>query len=305
MAALIMAIIVLLLLIWLLSASIFVVQQQTVYIIERFGRFRRIVGAGIHARIPVIDRIAKRVELRTLQDKFDLSAKTKDNVTITMTVAVQYRVSQQPGRNIMDSGIYRSYYALADPEDQMKSYIIDALRSTVPQFNLDSVFDEKDAIAENVRQQVASHMIQYGYEVVGTLIQSIGLPRDVEEAMNSINAAEREKIATQSRAEAEKIRVVTEATARADAMKEAGRGIADQRKAIAEGIKDSLSTIQEAGVTTGEANELFTFTQWTDMMSEFAREGKSSTVVLPSDFKQTASMFEQMLAASEAQQHKN
>ncbi|EFA22548.1 SPFH domain-containing protein [Bifidobacterium gallicum] len=299
-ASVIYVAIILLLIIWLLASSIFVVQQQTVDIIERFGKFHRIVGAGIHARIPLIDRIVKHVELRTMQDKFDLSAKTKDNVTITMTVAVQYRVSQQPGRHIMDSGIYRSYYALADPEDQMKSYIVDALRSTVPQFNLDSVFDEKDAIAESVRRQVANHMIQYGYEVVGTLIQSIGLPADVENAMNSINAAEREKIATQSRAEAEKIRVVTEATARADAMKEAGRGIAEQRKAIAQGIKDSLSTIQEAGVTSQEANELFAFTQWTDMMGEFAHNGRASTVVLPSDFQQTSSMFDQMLAAGKA-----
>lgn len=284
----------------LLCCGVFIVQQQTADIIERFGKFHRIVGAGIHMRIPLVDKISKKVELRTLQDIFELSAKTRDNVTIRMTVAVQYRVSQYPGRSIQDSGIYRSFYALADPEDQMKSYIVDALRSTIPQFDLDSVFDEKDAIAESVRRKVADHMIQYGFEVVGTLIQSIGLPQDVEAAMNSINAAEREKIATQSRAEAEKIRVVTDATAKADAMKEAGRGIAEQRKAIAEGIKDSLATIQEAGVTPQEANELFAFTQWTDMMGEFAKDGRSSTVVLPSDFKQTSSMFVQMLAAGSA-----
>ncbi len=287
----------------LMCMGIFVVQQQTAVIIERFGRFHRIVGAGIHCRIPGIDKIAKRVELRTRQDKFDLSAKTKDNVTIDMTVAVQYCVSTRQSQRVVDSGIYRSYYALSSPEDQMKSYIVDALRSTVPQFTLDSVFDEKDAIAENVRAQVFAHMIQYGYEVVGTLIQSIKLPRDVESAMNAINAAEREKVAAKSRAEAERIRVVTEAEAKADAMKEAGRGIAEQRKAIAEGIKDSLATIRESGVTTAEANELFTFTQWADMMTDFAKNSHASTVVLPSNFKSGASMMEQMITANTADKY--
>lgn len=80
-------------------------------------------------------------------------------------------------------------------------------------------------------------------------------------------------------------------------MEESGKGIANQRKAIAQGIKDSLGTIQESGVSETEANALFMFTQWTEMMSDFARNGKGSTVVLPSDFRESASMFEQMIAA--------
>ena len=83
-------------------------------------------------------------------------------------------------------------------------------------------------------------------------------------------------------------------------MEESGRGIAAQRKAIAEGIAESLDVIKESGVTTQEANELFLFTQWTEMMSEFAKNGKSSTVVLPSRFQETASMFDQMLSVNAA-----
>lgn len=82
-------------------------------------------------------------------------------------------------------------------------------------------------------------------------------------------------------------------------MEKAGEGIANQRKAIAVGIKDSLESIQETGVSNNEANLLFMYTQWTEMMTEFARTGKSSTVVLPSNFKESASMFEQMVAAAE------
>ena len=127
------------------------------------------------------------------------------------------------------------------------------------------------------------------------------LPADVEQSMNRINSAQREKEAAQSLAEAERIKVVTEARARAEAMEQAGRGIAAQRKAIADGISESLAVIKSSGVSAAEANQLFIFTQWTDMMSEFARNGRQSTVVLPSDFTATASMFEQMLVAQETE----
>ena len=143
-------------------------------------------------------------------------------------------------------------------------------------------------------------MVAYGYDVVSTLITSIDLPADVEQSMNRINSAQREKEAAQSLAEAERIKVVTEARARAEAMEQAGRGIAAQRKAIADGISESLAVIKSSGVSAAEANQLFMFTQWTEMMGEFAKTGKAATVVLPSDFTQTAGMFEQMVAAQAA-----
>lgn len=280
--------------------SIFIVPQQKAFIIERLGKFNRYCSAGLHFRIPVIESIASRIDLRTSQTEFSIDAKTKDNVTVTMEIAAQYRVSTTQGGSQQESGIWRSYYMLQNPVGQMRSYLIDALRSAVPQYTLDEVFDRKDAIAQDVNDQVSGLMVEYGYDVVSTLITSIGLPPDVERSMNSINSAQREKVAAQSLADAERIKVVTEAKAQAEAMEEAGRGIAAQRRAIADGIADSLSVIQESGISAAEANQLFVFTQWTDMMSEFAKSGKQSTVVLSSDFNATTSMFDQMLIAQKA-----
>ncbi len=115
--------------------------------------------------------------------------------------------------------------------------------------------------------------------------------------MNDINAAQRQREAAQSLADADKIKRVTSAQAEAEAMEKTGRGIAAQRIAIAQGIKDSLDTIKESGVSEAEANELFLYTQFTEMMTTFAKEGRASTVVLPTDFNESRSMFQQMLAA--------
>lgn len=299
MITLIAIIVLLVLLGWM---SLFIVPQQKAVIIERLGKFNRVTGAGLRIKIPLIEVIAARVDLRTRQEEFAIDAKTRDNVTVTMAIAAQYRVSTAPGATPQQSGIYRSYYMLANPVSQMRSYLIDALRSSVPQYTLDEVFDKKDAIASDVNRTVSDLMVDYGYDVVSTLITSIDLPADVEQSMNRINSAQREKEAAQSLAEAERIKVVTEARARAEAMEQAGRGIAAQRKAIADGISESLAVIKSSGVSAAEANQLFIFTQWTDMMSEFARNGRQTTVVLPSDFSQTASMFEQMLVANGAEE---
>lgn len=299
--------IVLLLVIFLLVGIVtgnlfYVVKQQHAVIIERLGRFHRIVGAGFHAKIPFVDRKAATVSLRTMKNGFNIDVKTEDNVTIGLEISAQYHVSYERGNSPQESGVYKSYYMLQQPVAQMRDFITDALRSSIPVYTLDEVFAKKDDIAKDVNATVSEQMDAYGFTLVSTLITKIALPAEVEDSMNQINAAQRTKAAAQDLAEADRIRRVTEAVAEAEAMEKAGEGIANQRKAIAAGIKESLETIQETGVGNSEANQLFMFTQWTEMMGEFAKTGKASTVVLPSDFTQTASMFEQMLAAGQATQ---
>lgn len=278
----------------------YTVKQQTFVIIERLGKFKKIVGPGFHVKIPIVDKIANRVDMRTHQSEFNITAKTKDNVNISMKISSQYKVDDTD--NVLD-GVYRSYYALSDPIQQMESYLIDSLRSSVPQHTLDDVYEKKDNIASTVNASVKELMKQYGFIVVSTLITGIILPEDVEVSMNSINAAQREKAAAQSLAEAEKIKLVTEASAKAESAKLAGKGVANQRIAIAEGISSSLDMIKKTGVSTEEANKLFMFTQWIEVMDSFAKNG-SSTVVLPSNFNESASMFDQIISAQKATESK-
>ena len=294
-AALTSLLIPIIILLLLLPNACYVVEQQHAVIIERLGKFNRIVNAGFHMKVPVIDRKAATVSLRTMKNGFGIDVKTQDNVTIGLEVSAQYHVSYDMGAGPADSGIYKSYYMLQEPVDQMRDFITDALRSSIPVYTLD------DDIAKDVNATVSEQMAAYGFTLVSTLITKIALPTEVENSMNDINAAQRKRAAAQELAEADRIKRVTEATAEAEAMEKAGEGIANQRKAIALGIKDSLEIIQETGVGNDEANQLFMFTQWSEMMTEFARTGKTSTVVLPSDFSQSASMFEQMLTASKVQ----
>ena len=200
----------------------FVVKQQHAVIIERLGKFHRIVPAGFHAKIPFVDRKAATVSLRTMKNGFDIDVKTEDNVTIGLEVSAQYHVSYEMGTQPSESGVYKSYYMLQQPVAQMRDFITDALRSSIPVYTLDEVFAKKDDIAKDVNATVSEQMDAYGFTLVSTLITKIALPAEVEDSMNQINAAQRTKAAAQDLAEADRIRRVTEAKAEAEAMEKAG-----------------------------------------------------------------------------------
>lgn len=278
--------------------GVYTVEQQTAAIIERLGKFHKVAYAGLHVKMPIIDKIVYRSNLRTLDNSFEIDAKTKDNVTVGINVSTQFYVDNREKTTDLNGGICKSYYTLSNPKAQMKAFLSDALRSSIPQYTLDEVFEKKEDIANDVNNIVTSKMESYGFVIVQTLITGIALPHEVEASMNKINAAQREKVAAQDLAEADKIRRVTEAQAESEAAQKAGEGIANQRTAIAKGIKDSLDTIKDSGVSSEEANFLFMYTQWVEMMNKFAESGRSTTVVLPNDFEQSCSMFSQMLTAN-------
>ena len=186
----------------LLPNACYVVEQQHAVIIERLGKFNRIVNAGFHMKVPVIDRKAATVSLRTMKNGFGIDVKTQDNVTIGLEVSAQYHVSYDMGAGPADSGIYKSYYMLQEPVDQMRDFITDALRSSIPVYTLDEVFAKKDDIAKDVNATVSEQMAAYGFTLVSTLITKIALPTEVENSMNDINAAQRKRAAAQELAEA-------------------------------------------------------------------------------------------------------
>ncbi|MFQ6810502.1 MAG: SPFH domain-containing protein [Streptococcus sp.] len=195
-------------------SSLYVVKQQSVAIIERFGRYQKISNSGIHVRAPFgIDKITA-CAIASLA-KRDWSKLRHSNVFVTMNVATQYRVNEN---NVTDA-----YYKLMRPEAQIKSYIEDALRSSVPKLTLDEFFEKKDEIALEVQKQVAEEMSTYGYIIVKTLITKVEPDAEVKQSMNEINAAQRKRVAAQELAEADKIKIVTAAEAEAERSPSRGR----------------------------------------------------------------------------------
>ncbi|HHJ7666850.1 TPA: SPFH domain-containing protein [Streptococcus pyogenes] len=275
----------------IVASTLYVVRQQSVAIVERFGRYQKTATSGIHIRLPFgIDKIAAHVQLRLLQSEIIVETKTKDNVFVTLNVATQYRVNEQ---NVTDA-----YYKLMKPESQIKSYIEDALRSSVPKLTLDELFEKKDEIALEVQHQVAEEMSTYGYIIVKTLITKVEPDAEVKQSMNEINAAQRKRVAAQELANADKIKIVTAAEAEAEKDRLHGVGIAQQRKAIVDGLAESIQELKEANISLNEEQimSILLTNQYLDTLNTFAAKG-NQTLFLPNTPSGVEDIRTQVLSA--------
>ena len=277
---------------FLLFASFFTVKQQSSVVVERFGKFHSIRNSGLQLKIPVIDSISGRVNLRIQQLDVVIETKTKDNVFIKMKVSVQFKVIQEK--------VYEAFYKLEYPHDQITSYVFDVVRAEVPKLKLDDVFERKDDIAVAVKRELNEAMTTYGYTIINTLVTDIDPDIQVKNAMNRINAADREKTVAEFEAEASRIRIVAKAKAEAESKRLQGQGIADQRREIARGLVESVDVLNKVGINSQEASALIVVTQHYDTLQAIGADTNSNLILLPNSPQAGSDMLNNMVASFSA-----
>ncbi len=286
----------------LIVMMFFTVGQQEVAVVERFGKFARISGAGLNIKIPLIEQVRGGLSLRVQQLDVKVETKTKDNVFINIVASVQFQV--------LHDSVFDAFYKLTDARSQIQSYVFDVIRAKVPTMELDLVFENKDTIAIAVKEELSEVMTTFGYSIVKALITDIDPDAKVKSAMNEINEKRRLRMAAQEQGEAEKIIKVKKAEAEAESMRLSGQGVADQRKAIINGLRESINQFGETvqGVSVNEVMRLVLTTQYYDMLKEVAANNRSNTILLPHQAAETPdigslirdSVIAGNLAASEA-----
>lgn len=276
-----------------IGTTAFVVKQQYVYIIERFGHYHTLKKPGLHVKAPFgIDVIAAQVPLRIQQKDMTIETKTKDNVFVIMKLAVQFVINASSEQSITDS-----YYKLANPLSQIQSYVENAIRASLPKYTLDEAYDNQEGISQDVFQTVSAEMSSYGYSIIKTLITSIEPDAEVKQSMNEINAAQRKQEAAKALAEAEKIKVVTAAQAEAEKDQLHGKGIANERKEIINGLKEQFDTLEASGLTQDEVMSILLTEQYLDTMNNFAKSGGSNTIFLPNSTMGSEDIRSQIMSA--------
>jgi regulator of protease activity HflC (stomatin/prohibitin superfamily) len=253
---------------------IVVIRQKTAAVVESWGRFERVLHAGTYVVLPW-QTVAGRLSLRVQELQVNVETKTSDDVFVRLLIAVQYYVI--PDR------VREAFYELANPIQQIESYIFDEVRSAVPGMPLDEVFRNKDEIANAVKQNLEETMTQYGYGIVRALVNDIDPDPKVKDAMNEINAATRLRKAAEERGEAERILKVKQAQGDAESNVLHGKGIAGQRKAIIDGLRESVEEFEHAvpGATVEDVMQLILLTQYFDMLKEVGGNSRANTVMIP------------------------
>lgn len=277
------------LLIVVVISAFFSVKQQTAAVIERFGKFQSIRQSGLQLKIPLIDKISGKLSLKIQQLDVIVETKTKDDVFVRLKISVQYRV--------IPSKVYDAFYKLDYPHDQITAYVFDVVRAEVPKMKLDFVFERKDDIAIAVKAELNDAMTNYGYDIIKTLVTDIDPDTQVKEAMNRINAAEREKIAAQFEGDAQRILIVEKAKAEAESKRLQGQGIADQRREIARGLEESVEVLNTVGINSQEASALIVVTQHYDTLQSVGEHTNSNLILLPNSPQAGSDMLNNMVAS--------
>ncbi len=273
----------------ILISSFFTVKQQTAAIIERFGKFQSIRKSGLQLKIPLVDRVSGRLSLKIQQLDVIIETKTLDDVFVKLKVSVQYKV--------LPEKVYDAFYKLDYPHEQITSYVFDVVRAEVPKMKLDDVFVKKDDIAIAVKAELNDAMMEYGYDIIRTLVTDIDPDAQVKLAMNRINAADREKTAAQYEGDAARILIVEKAKAEAESKRLQGQGIADQRREIARGLEESVDVLNRVGINSQEASALIVVTQHYDTLQAIGSETNSNLILLPNSPQAGSNMLNDMVAS--------
>lgn len=271
-------------------------------VVQRMGAHKEMIGAGVHCIFCPFDTVAGVVSLRVRQLNVDVITKTKDNVTITVVVAIQYCVHNPSAKDEETPGVgkttapttalegvekgsplYDAFYLLSDVKSQINNYVENVVRGTVPRMDLDDVFSSKDTLNEAVLSQLGERMQGFGYEIVQALVIELVPDSKVAAAMNDINAQARMREAASFQADAQKIQQVKAAEADGEAKYLSGLGVARQRKAIVEGLRTTVSDFASSvkGATSADVMDVLLMTQYFDMLKAMARTGAGGTLFLP------------------------
>ncbi len=273
----------------LVFGMFYTVKQQTTALVERLGRFQNISQAGLNFKIPLIDRIVGRVNLKIQQLDVIVETKTKDDVFVLLKISVQFQILREK--------VYDAFYKLQNPHEQITAFIFDTVRAEVPKMKLDDVFEKKDDIALAIQRELKEAMMNYGYDIVKALVTDIDPDKQVKAAMNRINAAEREKVAAQYEGDAQRIIIVEKAKAEAESKRLQGMGIANQRREIARGLEESMDVLNRAGINSQEASALIIITQHYDTLQAVGERTSSNLILMPNTPTAASNMLNEMTAS--------
>ena len=293
----IVAIILLVILIAVFIPCITIVPQAKAYVIERLGAYQATWDVGFHIKLPIIDRVAKRVNLKEQVADFPPQPViTKDNVTMSIDSVVFYQIT--------DPKLF--VYGVERPMLAIENLTATTLRNIIGDMELDQTLTSRETINTQMRAALDIATDPWGIKVSRVELKNIVPPAEIQNAMEKQMKAERERREAVTRAEGEKRSKILEAEGekesailRAQADKEAAilRAEATKEKMIreAEGEAEAILTIQKANadgirmLKEAGADEAVLKIKSLEAFEKVA-DGKATTILLPAELQGIASV---------------
>ena len=285
----------------IIKLGVKIVSQADIYIIERLGRFHRVLDGGFHIIIPFFDSVRAKLSVR--EELVDISRQqviTKDNVKIMVDGIVFLKVFD--GR--------MAVYNVEDYKKAISNLAMTTLRSAIGEMSLDSTLSSRDQLNANLQIAWGDAANNWGVKIMRVEISEISVPQDIEEAMNMQMKAEREKRAIELNAQANKEALIRNAEALKQEQvlqAEAIERMADARKyeqiALAQGQKAAMEAINEAALSSHAGLEFLLANERVKAFGELAKNTSNDKILVPYETAEligSLSVFKEFLSPKKA-----
>ena len=289
--------IIIMIVVWLLVSNIRIVPQAHAYVVERLGGYKETWGVGLHFKVPILDRVAKRVSLKEQVVDFEPQAViTKDNVTMQIDTVVFFQIT--------DPKLYT--YGVENPIMAIENLSATTLRNIIGDMELDETLTSRETINTKMRASLDEATDPWGIKVNRVELKNIIPPAAIQDAMEKQMKAERERreailIAEGQKkstilvaegkkqsaildAEAEKQAAILRAEAQKERMIKEAEGQAEAVLKVQNANAEGIRMIREAGadeaVLTLKSLEAFAR----------AADGKATKIIIPSDIQGIAGL---------------
>ena len=263
----------------ILKMGVKIVSQSEILIIERLGRFHKVLDGGFHIIVPFFDAVRAKMSVR--EQLVDISKQqviTKDNVNISVDGIVFLKV--------IDGKM--ALYNVEDYRRAISNLAMTTLRSAIGEMSLDNTLSSRDQLNSKLQIALGDAADNWGVKIMRVEISEISVPHGIEEAMNMQMKAEREKRAIELKAEAEKAALIRNA----EALKqekvleaEAIERMADAKKyeqiALAQGQKDAMDSINLAMSASSFAAEYLLAQGRVNAFSELSKNPSKDKILIP------------------------
>lgn len=277
---------IIIIILWLVVVNIRIVPQANAYVIERLGVYRATWQTGLHFKIPLIDKVAKKVSLKEhVVDFPPQPVITKDNVTIDIDTVIYFQIT--------DPKLYT--YGAEDPMVAIENLTATTLRNIIGDLELDNTLTSRDTINGKIRIVLDEATDSWGIKINRVEVRNINPPREIQEAMEKQMRAEREKRESILRAEGQKQSLVLvaegnkesailEAEGKKQAIIQQAEGEAEAilmvQRATAEGLKLLVESQPNREVLALKGMEAF----------KAAADGKATKIIIPSEIQGIAGL---------------
>ena len=285
----------------IIKLGVKIVSQADIYIIERLGRFHRVLDGGFHIIIPFFDSVRAKLSVR--EGLVDISRQqviTKDNVNIMVDGIVFLKVFD--GR--------MAVYNVEDYKKAISNLAMTTLRSAIGEMSLDNTLSSRDQLNAKLQIALGDAANNWGVKIMRVEISEISVPQDIEEAMNMQMKAEREKRAIELNAQANKEALIRNAEALKQEQvlqAEAIERMADARKyeqiALAQGQKAAMEAINEAALSSHAGLEFLLANERVKAFGELAKNTSNDKILVPYETAEligSLSVFKEFLSPKKA-----